>query len=253
MNAARFARTGPLSIVLAATLIAAACGGDDDPDLAEAEPTATEVEVEPTTEPTPVPEPTVEPDEGEEAEDEGTGAEEGEDSGDTAGGGGASPTPTQGPISGDPAFTAASKLTTLGLDELFFGDPVEFAAETVGTTWVGLPPEGSRPQCYTVQPSGGPAGIYFTVVDGFVERVDISNPIITTRSGAGVGSSEADLVELFGSSLETAEIEGGMEITFVPTDENDRQYRIIWVTDGVAVTDMRAGRVEFVTPALSCG
>ena len=167
-------------------------------------------------------------------------------------GGSAVPTPTQGPVSGEPAFTGASKLTTIGLDELFFGDPVEFAAEVASTTWTGLPPEDSRPQCYTVQPASGPVGIYFTVMDGFIERVDITNPIITTRSGAGVGSSEADLVELFGDSLEVEEIPGGRQITFVPTDASDRSFRIIWVTDGQFVVSMRAGRTAIVTPWAPC-
>ncbi len=163
------------------------------------------------------------------------------------------PTPTQAPISGEPAFTGASKLTTVGLDELFFGDPVEFAAEVAETTWVGLPEENARPQCYTVQPSGGPAGIHFTVVDGAVERVDITNPIITTRSGAGVGFGEQALLDLFAGSLEIVELEGGKEITFVPSDPEDRGHRIVWVTDGATVVAMRAGRTAVVAPSSPCG
>ena len=91
------------------------------------------------------------------------------------------------------------------------------------------------------------------VMDGFIERVDITNPIITTRSGAGVGSSEADLVELFGDALEVEEIPGGRQITFVPTDASDRAFRIIWVTDGQFVVSMRAGRTAMVTPWAPCG
>ena len=78
------------------------------------------------------------------------------------------------------------------------------------------------------------------------------SPIITTRSGAGVGSSEADLVELFGDSLEVEEIPGGREITFVPTDASDRAFRIVWVTDGQFVVSMRAGRTAIVAPWAPC-
>lgn len=232
---------GALAVAL---LVAAGCSGDDDPDTASAEPTLGTEEPtiaspdptatsapEPTATATPTPEP---------QDPDGSG-------------GSAVPTPTQGPVSGDPAFTGASKLTTIGLDELFFGDPVDFAAEVASTTWTGLPPEGDRPQCYTVQPASGPVGIHFTVMDGFIERVDITNPIITTRSGAGVGSSEADLVELFGDALEVEEITGGRQITFVPTDASDRAFRIIWVTDGQFVVSMRAGRTAIVTPWAPCG
>lgn len=232
---------GALAVAL---LVAAGCSGDDDPDTASAEPTLgteepTIASPDPTATSAPEPiataTPTPEP-----QDPDGSG-------------GSAVPTPTQGPVSGDPAFTGASKLTTIGLDELFFGDPVDFAAEVASTTWTGLPPEGDRPQCYTVQPASGPVGIHFTVMDGFIERVDITNPIITTRSGAGVGSSEADLVELFGDALEVEEITGGRQITFVPTDASDRAFRIIWVTDGQFVVSMRAGRTAIVTPWAPCG
>ena len=225
-------------------LVAAGCSGDDDDGVASEEPTLGVEEptiASPDPTPTAAPEPTAAPTATPEPQ-----APDGS-------GGSAVPTPTQGPVSGEPAFTGASKLTTIGLDELFFGDPGEFAAEVASTTWTGLPPEGARPQCYTVQPASGPVGIHFTVMDGFIERVDITNPIITTRSGAGVGSSEADLVELFGDALEVEEIPGGRQITFVPTDASDRAFRIIWVTDGQFVVSMRAGRTAMVTPWAPCG
>lgn len=241
-------------------VVAAACGGDDD-DAADADEPTASAEEEAIATPADT---TDETDGNSDTDGAGEASDDGEqppeeeptptpDPDGIPDGDSAIPTPTQAPVSGDPAFTAASKLSTVGLDELFFGDPVDFAAEVAETTWVGLAPEGERPQCYTVQPATGPAGIFFTVVDGFVERVDITNPIITTRSGAGVGFAEAGLTELFGDSLETAELEGGREITFVPSDASDRDFRIVWVTDGNAVVSMRAGRVGIVTPSSPCG
>lgn len=238
--------------ITAFALLAAACGGDDA-DEAEADPTATAV-AEATAAPTATPQPEpVDDDPADARADAGTDSDEPGTDDAPPSSGSALPTPTQGPISGDPAFTAASKLTTLGLDELFFGDPVDFAAEVADTVWTGLPDENSRPQCYTVQPQGGPAGIHFTVMDGSIERVDITNPIITTRSGAGVGFSEAALTELFGDSLEIENVAGGKQVTFVPTEGADRAFRIIWVTDGNAVVSMRAGRTTLVTPSSPCG
>jgi hypothetical protein len=251
----------PILTLLAMTLFMAACG-DDDPELtvADTEPTTTDdIEADATpTPPDPVAEEDVETegavDETDEQSSDSEAAEE--DSGSAAlipSGGEAVPTPTQGPTEGEPAFTAASKLTTVGLDEIFFGDPVDFAGEVASTAWIGLPDEGSRPQCYTVQPVGGPTGIYFTVMDGFIERVDISNPLITTRSGAGIGSSEQGLIELFGDSLETSDVGDGKEIVFVPSDAEDRQFRIVWTTDGTAVVHMRAGRIPGVMTTSPCG
>lgn len=169
------------------------------------------------------------------------------------GGGEAIPTPTQAPISGDPAFTGSSKLSTVGLDEIFFGDTVEDAGKKAGTEWVGLPSGSTTPQCYTVQPTGGPAGVFFTVLNGRIERVDITNSAITTLSGAGVGSTQAQLFDLFGERLLETETPSGSEIMFVPTDADDREFRIIWTLNGVAASSMRAGRLPGVLTSSACG
>ncbi len=257
MPADRPCRRAP-ALICVLVLVLAACGGDD-PELSgiEGPPTPRNTST-PVPEPTATSDPTPDQAAGDDTaagEADGGGEAGADDPGTTDGSGGGAvvPTPTQGAVSGEPAFTAASKLTTVGLDEVFFGDPVDFAAEVASTTWTGLPPEGSRPQCFTVQPATGPTGIFFTVIDGFIERVDISNPIITTRSGAGVGSTEADLVELFGDRLDVTDVESGREVMFVPTDARDRQFRIIWTTDGATVVSMRAGRAPFVLASSPCG
>lgn len=250
-------------------LTAAACGGDDDIQIestAATTPTPT-IETDGVTsgatdEIDPVAEAEDTPSDGEDDVDdtvEGTEDIEEEEAPDEdpaaliPGGGEAIPTPTQVPISGDPAFTAASKLSTVGLDEIFFGDTVEDAAEKASTEWVGLPGDGARPQCFTVQPAGGPAGVVFTVLDGRIERIDISNPIITTRSGAGVGTTQAQLFDLFGDRLEETEFDEGSDIMFVAADADDREFRIIWTTDGLATTRMRAGRMPGILADSPCG
>ena len=242
-------------------LIAAGCGGDDDPELSVATPTAEDAADDNTIEPTTA-------DTDDEAEDsagdtddtEGTDDEpaEGDDETDeasdaSAGGGEAVPTATQAPTSGDPDFTSASKLSTVGLDEVYFGDTPEAAAERGDIEWIGLPEAGTSPQCYTLQPGGGPEGIVFTVFDSHIERVDITNPAITTLSGAGVGSTPIELADLFGERLEETTGAAGPVLTFVPADADDQDFRIIWVTDGVAATSMRAGRVPVVLPDAPCG
>lgn len=250
-----------VALIAAFSVLAAACG-DDDPELsATDEPTATPVPT--ATDQTASP--TVAADDGGTTEGEDANAVDGEpddtapsdegadDSSLTPGGGEAVPTPTQAPISGEPAFTGSSKLSTVGLDEVFFGDTVEDAGIKASTDWVGLPTGGAIPRCYTVQPSGGPAGLVFTVLDGRIERVDITNAAITTLSGAGVGSTQAQLFDLFGERLEETETETGSEIMFVPTDADDREFRIIWTLDGVAAATMRAGRVPGVLTSSPCG
>lgn len=265
----KLVRTRRLLCLLATiALVAAACGGDDDTPVdstLEATPTPTTEageaasgssdEIDPVAEPGDTPtdgEPSVDDtvDETEDVEEE---APEEDPAAVIPGGGEALPAPTQAPISGDPAFTAASKLSTVGLDEIFFGDTVEDAAEKASTEWVGLPDDGARPQCFTVQPAGGPTGVLFTVLDGRIERIDIANPIITTRSGAGVGTTQAQLFDLFGDRLEETEFDKGSDIMFVPADADDREFRIIWTTDGLAATRMRAGRMPGILTDSPCG
>lgn len=174
----------------------------------------------------------------------------------------ATPEPTATPVplptpdlvlGGDFAFDQTDRLTTSGIGLIFFGDLLDDAGEKQGTEWVL--PEGARSTCFTVTPEAGPPGVTFTVANGRVERVDVATEIITTPSGAGVGMSEADLLGLFGGSLDIAPLAdgGGNRIEFIANDEADQQFRIVWHTDGSAVTSMRSGRIPYITPDDPCG
>lgn len=254
-----------VALLSAMALLAAACGGGDDPEL-EGAADETPVEGEDGADAAD----DADPDAEDAADADGTGAAEeedavaGEDAADDdsaaedgdepeVGGGADVPFPTPAAVSGEPAFTSASKLTTVGLDDVFFGDTVRAIRSKVPGEWVGLPAADARPSCFTMQPAGGPEGTVLMILDGRVERIDLASPEITTRSGIGVGSAAADIVELFESNIETVTVDGGEEIVFIPTDDVDRDFRIIWTTDGTIVTAMRAGRLPGVLAASPCG
>ncbi len=248
------------SIALIAILVLffAACGNDDDA-AEEATPEPTAATEEPAPAFTPVPaddtpaveepvdeEPTPEPPE----EPTPAPAEE--------------PTPipvsTSEPLDrpepvdlSNPAFSSADKLSTVGLGSLFFGMTPDEAAEAVPTVWTGGAEDGT-PRCYLLAPANGPSGIVFTVYNSSIERVDITNSSITTLSGASVGSTEAQLHELFGAQLVVSPYADGSgnSIQFVPVDEADAAYRVIWETDGTSVTSMRSGRLPAVGPGEPC-
>jgi hypothetical protein len=152
--------------------------------------------------------------------------------------------------SGEVAFGADSSLSTVGLDDVFFGMTIEEASRAADAEFT-LPDE--QPTCYSITPTAGPEGLFFTVVDGRIERVDITNPAIRTRSGAGVGSSEVELADLFGDRLVTTPVDGGRRIEFVPEDEADATHRIVFMTDGTTVVSMRGGRQEIVESDIPCG
>lgn len=237
-------------------LFFAACGNDDDSaDEATPEPTAAE-ELAPISTPVPIVEPAdevpidEEPDPAPEIEPTPPPVEE------------STPVPvlTSEPVERpepenleDPAFTSADKLSTVGLGSIYFGMTPEEAGDAVTTLWTGGPGEGT-PRCYLLAPVGGPSGVVLTIYNSSVERIDITNPSITTRSGASVGSTEAQLHELFGERLVVSPYADGSgnSIQYVPVDEADVDYRVIWETDGTSVTSMRAGRLPAVAPGEPC-
>lgn len=153
----------------------------------------------------------------------------------------------------NPAFSGDDKLSTAGLGSMFFGMTPDEAGEALPTLWTGGPEDGT-PRCYLLAPANGPSGVVVTIYNSSIERVDVTNPSITTRSGASVGSTEAQLHELFGERLVvTPYADGsGNSIQYVPVDEQDVDYRVIWETDGTSVTSMRAGRLPAVAPAEPC-
>ena len=240
-------------------LLLAACGNDDTEPDAETEPTATVVaeEPEPVTTPAPADDTPSDDEPGDEEPapdpvDEPTPAPVVEPT--------EAPEPTGEPLVrpeptdfSNPAFSSADKLTTAGLGAMFFGMTPDQAGELLPTRWTGGPEDGT-PRCYLLAPANGPAGVVVTIYNSSIERVDITNPSITTRSGASVGSTEAQLHELFGARLVVSPYADGSgnSIQYVPVDETDVDYRVIFETDGATVTSMRAGRLPAVAPAEPC-
>lgn len=154
---------------------------------------------------------------------------------------------------GTPAFDSSSSVSTVGIDAVFFGMTLNQASNAVQAEFAPVS-EPVDPVCDTYVPTGGPAGVILTVTAGTVERVDITNPDLTTRSGAGVGLTEQGLFDLFGDSLTSvARDGGGNTITFTPSDASDAEFRVIFETDGTMVTTFRSGRLPQVTPASPCG
>ena len=143
------------------------------------------------------------------------------------------------------AFTNSSQVTTVGIDEVFFGMTPEEAAEAASTSWVELP--SGNGQCYRVTPSNGPDRIELWVVDGFVERLDIEHPDIRTRSKLGVGNTVAELRSQLGDRLSVeATGDGGQVATFTPSDAGDAEFRLIFELEDDEVVRYRSGRVGII-------
>ncbi|MCQ3814451.1 MAG: hypothetical protein KTU85_08555 [Acidimicrobiia bacterium] len=141
-------------------------------------------------------------------------------------------------------LTRDSKVSTLGLGVVTFGLTVPNAAEQAGINMLTC---GQVGDCYHISPASGPDGVSFLVHASTVERVDIVDGPITTRSGMGIGTSEERLVEAFGEKLEREVIDSDTtNLVFVPTDAGDADFRVVFTIEDGAVTTFRAGRLPMV-------
>lgn len=162
-------------------------------------------------------------------------------------------TPTPEPIAtptvtvqlADTAFTNDSKVSTAGIDEVIFGTDAEAAARAASTLWVGVP-DGEWPECVRVVPANGPEGIDFWAWAKLIERIDITNPALRTRSGYGVGTQLAQLQDELGELITVTDLaDGQRQATFTPSDEFD-QYRLVFIIEDGRVTRFTAGRAGIV-------
>jgi hypothetical protein len=109
----------------------------------------------------------------------------------------------------------------------------------------------ASPGCRYAKPAGMNEGIGLMVIENRIARIDIWKDMpIKTRSGLGVGSTKAEILQLFPGQIEEEThvyIPGGQYLIFVPKDAADKNYRIVFETDpeGV-VTQYRVGRLPEV-------
>lgn len=148
------------------------------------------------------------------------------------------------------ALNEFSTISTVGLDEVTFGMTVVQAETAANTRMIACAPVS---ECYRVTPFEAPEGISFVVTAGTIERVDIVGGPITTRSGVGIGTTQERIVELFGDRIETqVNDDSSVDLIFVPQDDGDDQFRVIFtIRDGVVDT-YRSGRVPMVLDLDPC-
>ncbi len=109
--------------------------------------------------------------------------------------------------------------------------------------------------CYFLD-AQGILGLGFMVTDGRIARVDVGrNSPIKTLSGAGIGSTEAQIQQLYPGQIVSNPheyFENGKYLTFVPKDEADKSFRVIFETDRGRVVEYRAGKLPEVQYIEGC-
>ena len=146
-----------------------------------------------------------------------------------------------------------SNLSIRGIGDVPSGLTVAETAKAAGINLVDESPQGS---CYHVKPSKNYRDISFMVVGGRVARVNVGrNSKVTTLRGAKIGDSEARIKSLYQGQIEVTRHEyvtGGHYLTFIPKDKVDRNYRVVFETDGKRVTRMRSGKLPEVMYVEGC-
>jgi hypothetical protein len=111
---------------------------------------------------------------------------------------------------------------------------------------------GSR--CTYVQPAALPKDVLVLVESDTVARIDVRGKGVLTAEGAGVGDSEASVLERYAGRVRTAPHkytgpEGHYLIVSAPPDT---AHLIIFETDGKTVGNYRAGRRSAVELVEGC-
>ncbi len=152
-------------------------------------------------------------------------------------------------------LTTQSRLSLHGVGPIRVGMTVDKAREVLGEL---RGEEGSANDpggCYNVSPAKGPTGISFMITEGHVARIDIDSPAFSTLSGARVGDREKRVIQLYQGRLEISPHkydEKGHYLTFIPRDLDEKNYRLIFETDGKLVTRCRVGKVPEVEYVEGC-
>ncbi len=110
--------------------------------------------------------------------------------------------------------------------------------------------------CYLSYLLGDPYSPLLTIRDDVVTAVQIYSPGQQTRSGIGVGSTEADIQAAYGDNISTEAASSSNPnqklMVFVPTDDADKANRIVFAVDNGVVTSLRTGLTESIIAAPGC-
>lgn len=132
-------------------------------------------------------------------------------------------------------LTENSKLAINGIGPIRVGMTVDEASRAAGVRLVKgyAPPPPHGEFCSYFKPQVGLQGINFMVTKGRIVRVDISNEQVTSIKGAKIGDTEEQIFSLYPGQIRVIKnpLGGpGNNLTFVPRDAADSNYRLIFQT-----------------------
>jgi hypothetical protein len=122
------------------------------------------------------------------------------------------------------------------------------AARMVGGSFAA-PPGGAQNCTYAIWHEA-PDSVRVMLDEGLVARVDVSRGTTATSRGARIGDTEARIKELYKGRVAVTphEYTDGHYLTVTPPagSGEDRNYRLVFETDGNRVTKYRGGKLPQV-------
>lgn len=153
-------------------------------------------------------------------------------------------------------LTNNSKLALNGIGSIRVGMTVDEASRAAGVRLVKSYEPLNEEFCSYFKPLGGLTGISFMVTKGRIVRVDISNERVTTIKGAKLGDTEEQIFSLYPGQIRVIKnpLGGrGNNLTFVPRDAADSNYRLIFQTgNDKRVKYFRSGQLPQVEYIEGC-
>jgi hypothetical protein len=151
-------------------------------------------------------------------------------------------------------LSAFSQVSTQGIGAIKIGMTIAQAAKVAKIKLI-TENSDSTATCVYYQPAQKSLGVSFMVTDGIISRIDITNPQITTLSGAKIGNSENRIRAIYGNRIQTKShkyLDRGHYLIFVPRDLKDRDRQIIFETDGSKIINWRVGKAKEVAWVEGC-
>lgn len=143
------------------------------------------------------------------------------------------------------------RITTAGYGPAKIGMSVAEASQALGMTLVAEGPI-DNPECHYLRPEPAVEGLWFMISDDHVVRVEVNAPGIATRSGLGVGDSEARVKELLPSAEVTPHKYVAPDGNYLTVWTADRKAAVRFETLQGKVTSFYAGRVPEVEYVEGC-
>jgi hypothetical protein len=109
--------------------------------------------------------------------------------------------------------------------------------------------------CTYLETPNLPKGVGVMLINRRVARVDISEFGVRTASGGSVGDTEETIIAMYPGRIQVGPHKydpQGHYLEFVPKDAADRDYGIIFETDGTRITSFRAGLRDAVAFVEGC-